>query len=446
MVRRRSEARSGEVAGDLQRTTLSFLLVTFGVALSALLGVSQAAASTSGNDSIPEVDRGSSSNSTQPDPAHPTAAGDPVAAADSDHLREALRRLERLPEPLRESPRSGETVTSTTEVDGTASTVSSPSTTAAPEASTPSTESTVATAPATSTTNPNTASTTIERTSTTRARPRTTTTTTTTTTPPTTPTTAAPAARMAIREWRTISGAGFRRFVAGRGFTTTEYLTPALVHGTIVESNQRINVVLVHRSATAPMRVSPGDRGREVVGAWAQAIGATAGINANWYSPFDGPAVAGGQVYGGSDHGYTALFGFTSEGDLVADHHHKIHDQVDPRVVEAVSGHPTLIHRGTATTDFGGDPTFTRRNPRTAIGVSATVDVLILVTVDGRRSDAVGMTGAETTRLLQRLGAHDAVMLDGGGSSAMWIAGRGIVNRQSDPGRAVGNQIAVFGR
>ena len=251
---------------------------------------------------------------------------------------------------------------------------------------------------------------------------------------------------MAVREWRPVSNASFRRFVETRGFTTVEYITPGLVHGTIVENNQSINVVLVHRSATASMRVSPVDRGREQVGDWAKGIGATAGINANWYNPWDGPAVAGGRVYGGSDHGYTALFGFTADGDLVADHHHKVHDRVDPRVVEAVSGHPTLIHRGIPTTDFGGDLTFTDRHPRTAIGVSATVDVLILVTVDGRRSTAAGMTGAETARLLQRLGAHDAVMLDGGGSSAMWIAGKGIVNRQSEPGRAVGNQIAVFGR
>jgi exopolysaccharide biosynthesis protein len=44
------------------------------------------------------------------------------------------------------------------------------------------------------------------------------------------------------------------------------------------------------------------------------------------------------------------------------------------------------------------------------------------------------------------LGAGHAVMLDGGGSSAMWIENRGVVNTQSDPGRRVGNQIAIFGR
>lgn len=298
---------------------------------------------------------------------------------------------------------------------------------------------------------PSTATTPVEATQGTTATTSTTTTTTTTmqtakpTTAPATATVVTPHT-MAIREWRAVSQASFQGFVEARGFTTVEYITPALVHGTIVGNDQRVNVVLVHRSATTPMRVSPAHRGREPVGEWARAVGATAGINANWYNPFDGPAVSDGRVYGGSDHGYTALFGFTAAGDLVADHHHKIHDRVDPRVVEAVSGHPTLVHRGTPTTDFGTDPTFTERQPRTVIGVSRSVDVLILVAVDGRRADARGMTGAETTSLMQRLGAHDAVMLDGGGSTAMWISGKGIVNRQSDPGRAVGNQLAVFGR
>ncbi len=370
--------------GTHQRTTLSFLLATVAVASSAFLGLDRAAASATAVDSI-RIENG----------ALPIDRSWTYPA-----LPATRQRLERLPHPSDESSPVTEPSTATTPV-------------AATQGTTPPTATTMQTA--TPTTAPATA---------------------TVVTPDT----------MAIREWRAVSQASFQGFVEARDFTTVDYVTPALVHGTIVENDQRINVVLVHRSATLPMRVSPAHRGREPVGEWARAIGATAGINANWFGPFDGPAVSEGQVYGGSDHGYTALFGFTAAGDLVADHHHKIHDRVDPPVVEAVSGHPTLIHRGTPTTDFGTDPTFTERQPRTAIGVSSSVDVLILVAVDGRRAGAVGMTGAETTTLMRRLGSHDAVMLDGGGSTAMWISGKGIVNRQSDPGRAVGNQLAVFGR
>ncbi len=253
-----------------------------------------------------------------------------------------------------------------------------------------------------------------------------------------------------LRVRQALSPAQFQGFVADRQRAetdpVTDAITEAMVHLRIAADGQRINVVYAHLSATRPPRVSPAGRGRSTVGTWADEIGADAAVNGNWYAPWDGPAVAGGQVYGGTDHGYTSLFGFTESGDVVVEHHREINDGVDPRIVEGLSGHPTLVHRGQRTTDFGTDPTFLNRHPRTAIGLDASGDVLILVTVDGRSTRARGMTGDETAQLLERLGAHDAVMLDGGGSSTMWIAGRGVVNDPSGSLRAVGNQIAVFGR
>ncbi len=246
--------------------------------------------------------------------------------------------------------------------------------------------------------------------------------------------------------WQKISSAEFRRQVEAAGMDTAEFITPSVAYGTIFEAGQQIHVVMIHRSATEGMRVSPVARGREPVGAWAEAIGAVVGINANWYSPFDGPAVAAGAVYGGTDHEYTALFGFAADGRLAVQHHLATNRSVEKRIVEAVSGHPTLVHRGEITTNFGGDPTFTSRHPRTAIGATKSTDIIIAVVVDGRRRDAAGMTGAETASLMARLGAANAVMLDGGGSSAMWIREKGVVNRPADPGRRVGNQIAFLDR
>jgi hypothetical protein len=251
------------------------------------------------------------------------------------------------------------------------------------------------------------------------------------------------AARLRVRA--EISTAEFGDWVAARPLDDADSVTPALIHRRRVGNGQRINVAYVHLSATRGVAVSPGSRGRATVGTYAAEIGAHAAINGNWYAPYDGPAVSGGVVYGGDDHGYTALFGFTADGDAIIDHHREINPTVDDRVVEGVSGHPTLVFRGEITTDFGNDPTFTARNPRTAIGLDQTGDILIMVTVDGRSTTARGMTGAETAVLMAELGAHDAVMLDGGGSTTMWIADRGIVNRPSGSPRAVGNQIAAFG-
>jgi hypothetical protein len=85
-----------------------------------------------------------------------------------------------------------------------------------------------------------------------------------------------------------------------------------------------------------------------------------------------------------------------------------------------------------------------RRSPRTAFGVRADGTVL-LVTVDGRQADSVGMTIDELRGLMASLGAVDAVNLDGGGSTAMAIRGK-LVNHPSDAAgeRKVGDVIVYI--
>ena len=70
------------------------------------------------------------------------------------------------------------------------------------------------------------------------------------------------------------------------------------------------------------------------------------------------------------------------------------------------------------------------RNPRTCIGVNS--DFIILATIDGRSATASGMTLAEVQRFFERLKCTSALNLDGGGSTALWIKGEGIVNHPSD--------------
>ena len=55
------------------------------------------------------------------------------------------------------------------------------------------------------------------------------------------------------------------------------------------------------------------------------------------------------------------------------------------------------------------------------------------IVADGRRADSIGMTFGELGAFcINALGATHAASLDGGGSSALWVKGRGIVNRPSD--------------
>jgi MYXO-CTERM domain-containing protein len=86
----------------------------------------------------------------------------------------------------------------------------------------------------------------------------------------------------------------------------------------------------------------------------------------------------------------------------------------------------------------------TARNPRSAIGFSEDRNTLWLVVVDGRRSTAAGMTCDETRTLMAGLGCYEAAMLDGGGSSTLFVDGS-VRNTPSDgTPRTVANHLAVM--
>ncbi len=83
------------------------------------------------------------------------------------------------------------------------------------------------------------------------------------------------------------------------------------------------------------------------------------------------------------------------------------------------------------------------RAPRTAIGLKRDGTVVVLV-VDGRSRTSNGLTLNELATYFLRLGARDAINLDGGGSSVMVINGK-IVNKPSDgKERAVSMGLGLF--
>ena len=77
----------------------------------------------------------------------------------------------------------------------------------------------------------------------------------------------------------------------------------------------------------------------------------------------------------------------------------------------------------------------TTRHPRSAIFTKADGTV-VLLTVDGRsEGNAAGMSIPELAYLVRVLGAEDALNLDGGGSTTLWIKGaadNGVVNYPCD--------------
>jgi hypothetical protein len=113
-------------------------------------------------------------------------------------------------------------------------------------------------------------------------------------------------------------------------------------------------------------------------------------------------------------------------------------------VMDSIGGMPQIVDDGSNVATRCA-ARFCRRHPRTGVGVTADGTVLLVV-VDGRSERSVGMSLVELGRRFVSLGAVEALNLDGGGSSAMWIRGSGIVNRPSDPGgeRAVVNAMVVL--
>lgn len=125
-------------------------------------------------------------------------------------------------------------------------------------------------------------------------------------------------------------------------------------------------------------------------------------------------------------------------------------DQIEPdEDVRVVGGLPHLLDEGTRVGDLEVDarPGFAAtRHPRTAIGYDRIDGGRVwIVAVDGRRDGySVGMTLPELTDLFEALGAKEALNLDGGGSTAMVVAGR-VRNRPSGPmgERAVANALLL---
>jgi len=90
------------------------------------------------------------------------------------------------------------------------------------------------------------------------------------------------------------------------------------------------------------------------------------------------------------------------------------------------------------------------KHPRTGIGITEDKKELIIATIDGRDTSYVGVSQEVFAAILKELGAHNALNLDGGGSTTMVVKPvdeqlAKVVNKPSDGGeRRVVNGVGVF--
>lgn len=124
--------------------------------------------------------------------------------------------------------------------------------------------------------------------------------------------------------------------------------------------------------------------------------------------------------------------------------------QAFSRSEDIIGGVPQLIKNGKIEITWEQEKyskiDLEKRHPRTAVA-KLKDGKFLMVTVDGRSEESVGMNLQELAEFLLELGAVDAMNLDGGGSTTMFLDGK-IPNKPSDKEgeRKVSDAILVFPR
>jgi len=116
-----------------------------------------------------------------------------------------------------------------------------------------------------------------------------------------------------------------------------------------------------------------------------------------------------------------------------------------------VAGTPWLLDHGkprSAQDDAQCKSLCESAHPRTAVGLDISRRYLYLVTVEGRRPPVQGLSLTQLSAIMASLGIADAINLDGGGSSALFIHGVSVMLRPAhEPAhRKVANAIHIAPR
>lgn len=226
---------------------------------------------------------------------------------------------------------------------------------------------------------------------------------------------------------------------AGRGEAadTVSMPYPGIGHVHRVTADQDYHLVRIALTTPRlrPVATAP-DQAWSVVSEFARKTGAEIAINANFFTATAscGVTAGGGALWDKVYNGCPMTLAFFGDGSArVAETRASPATPFDPvpALVAAVSGRPALVRNGVLEPRFEGFALV--RHPRTAVGLTKGARELLILVADGRRPGALGLTGAETGRILIDAGAVDALNLDGGGSTTLYIeAEGGVQNRPSD--------------
>lgn len=113
-------------------------------------------------------------------------------------------------------------------------------------------------------------------------------------------------------------------------------------------------------------------------------------------------------------------------------------------VKHIISGGPYLVKNGEVFVDMTEQKlgAISGKNPRTAIGYTQDGN-FIMVAVDGREGASVGLTLKELAWFMKSIGCINAMNLDGGGSTVMYVNGRVVNMPKVKGGIALSNALTI---
>jgi len=227
--------------------------------------------------------------------------------------------------------------------------------------------------------------------------------------------------------------------------TKTQKTTGAESEITLTEYREYdtdIYVAQINTSAPVALRTAfaQGAYGRNVTAKTteiAESVGAVLAINGDYYGAREkGYVIRNGVLYreegieGQEDLVIRQDGSFTivDEGETTAQ------ELIEQGAWQVLSFGPALVKAGEISVSTSDEVDKAMRdNPRTAIGILANGDYVMVVS-DGRTDESVGLSLYELAEFMQKLGVVTAYNLDGGGSSTMVYNGE-LVNNPTTTGR-----------
>lgn len=227
--------------------------------------------------------------------------------------------------------------------------------------------------------------------------------------------------------------------------TTPEGLThkQAQIKG-LFNSVQSINLIEIPRSAKMKVGIA-GDEGMKRTSQQATEKGALAAINGTYYNMVTGNSVCfykiNDQVLDTTTNGEfkSRVNGAIREvkGNIeIIDWNKEIEANYKKNKGTVLASGPIMVDNGRISDWSNCSKSFIEtRHPRSVIFTKKN-GTIVFLTVDGRsEGNAAGMSIPELAYLAKILGAEDAINLDGGGSTTLWLKGapeNGVLNYPSD--------------